>query len=374
MLKLNPFDDYPYHQHMMPNDVPATSDPHFNDGYWWSWYAEGSYFFCGLRIHPNNNVMDGYAGVIKGGVQHNIRVSRALRPDSNTLRVGPLTVEIVQPLEVQRLVLGENPSGVTFDVQVRASCPLYVETPYVHYRYSRVLNHLIRYSGSVRANGSATVLGQPVTIGDWYGARDHSWGIRSSMGPRVPIGGAGEADDDVDRRALRLWIPFETDRDSGFFHLHEDSAGRMLDFEGRVYRADGTPLTLASARHKLSYHPGTRRLSGGQFTLLHHDGTEDSYSFDVVCEPAHPQGFGYTRGWSDGGNPGVYRGVEYSEYDSFDVTEPAGLAGPVHVEPGRRLGGTEFAARCVGPNGASGMAHIEHMIYPPYEPYGFLTD
>lgn len=374
MLALNPFDDYPYHQYMMPNDVPATSDPHFNDGYWWSWYADGFYFFGGMRVHANNNVMDGYAGVVKNGVQHNIRLSRVLRPDANTLRVGPLSVQILEPLQVQRITLDENPSGVTFDVVATASCPLFVETPYVHYRYGRVLNHLMRYSGSVRATGTATILGEPLEINNWYGARDHSWGIRSSMGPYVPINGAGEKDDDTDKRALRLWVPFETDKDSGFFHLHEDRTGRMLDFEGRLYRADGSTITLASARHELNYHPSTRRLSGGQFTLVHHDGSEEVYSFEVVCEPSHPQGFGYTRGWSDGGNPGVFRGIEYAETDSFDVSDPAALAGPEYIETDRRLGGTEFATRCTGPNGSVGMAHVEHMIYPPYEPYGFTAE
>ena len=373
MLTLSPYDDYPYHQHMMPSDIPATSDSHFNDGYWWSWYNGDSYFFCGLRVHANNNVMDGYAGVVKDGVQRNVRVSRALRPHPNTLRVGPLSVEVVEPLVVQRLILEENPSGVTFDVQARASCPMFVETPYVHYRYGRVLNHLIRYSGSVRAGGTATVRGQVLDIDDWYGGRDHSWGIRSSMGPHVPIHGAGETDDDADRRALRLWVPFETDRDSGFFHLHEDRHGRVLDFEGRLYRPDGQTVTLASARHTLAYHPGSRRLAGGQFTLVQHDGVEQVYFFAVAGEPAHPQGFGYTRGWSDGGNPGAYRGVAYLEADSFDVSDPAGRAGPDHVDPARRLGGTEFATHCTGPGGAVGMAHVEHMIYPPYDPYGFTA-
>jgi hypothetical protein len=377
LLTLNPFDDYPYHQHMMPNDIPATSDPHFNDGYWWSWYAEGVYFFIGLRVHGNNNVMDGYAGVVKDGVQHNVRVSRALRPNPNTLQVGPLRLEIIEPLKVQRITLGDNPSGVTFDVQATASCPLFVEAPYVHYRYGRVFNNLIRYSGAVRATGTATILGERIDIDNWFGARDHSWGIRSTMGPYVPIGGAEETDDDnhtdSDKRALRLWVPFETNRDSGFFHMHEDKTGRVLDFEGKVYRANGTTVDLASVRHKLTYYPGTSRLSGGVFTLVHHDGSEEDYSFEVACQPSHPQGFGYTRGWNDGGQPGVYRGVEVIETDSWDVSDPAGRVGPDHTPVEKRLGGTEFATTCTGPGGSVGMAHVEHMLYPPYEPYGFTA-
>ena len=88
-MRLNPFDDYPFHQAIAPLDVPATSDPHFNDGYWFSFYREGTYAFCGLRLHPNSNVMDGYGGVLHDGVQRNVRFSRALRPRTNELAVGP---------------------------------------------------------------------------------------------------------------------------------------------------------------------------------------------------------------------------------------------------------------------------------------------
>ena len=52
MLRLNPFDDYPFHQHISPIDIPFTSDPHFNDGYWWSWYADGHYFFSASGCTP----------------------------------------------------------------------------------------------------------------------------------------------------------------------------------------------------------------------------------------------------------------------------------------------------------------------------------
>ena len=94
MLRLNPFDDYPFHQAITPIDIPASSDPHFNDGYWFSFYRAGSYAFCGLRLHPNSNVMDGYAGAVHGGEQRNIRLSRALRPRTNELTIGPFRLEI----------------------------------------------------------------------------------------------------------------------------------------------------------------------------------------------------------------------------------------------------------------------------------------
>jgi hypothetical protein len=97
---------------------------------------------------------------------------------------------------------------------------------------------------------------------------------------------------------------------------------------------------------------------------------EYDYEFEAACDPAHPQGFGYTYGWSDGGHLGVYRGEYAEEFDRFRVDDPAAALGPEHVPVDRRLGGTEFVVNVSGPRG-DGMAHVEHMIYGPYEPAGF---
>ena len=67
----------------------------------------------------------------------------------------------------------------------------------------------------------------------------------------------------------------------------------------------------------------------------------------------------------------VYRGIEYQELDRFRVDDPFSPLGPAHVPSNRRLGGTEFASALRGPGGTTGMAHVEHMIYGAYRPYGF---
>jgi hypothetical protein len=291
--------------------------------------------------------------------------------------VGPLSVEIVEPMVRQHLTLkgGDgNDQDLTFDVETTASAPMYVEAPHVQYRHGRLFNHLIRFSGPIRVTGAATIDGTELDIDRWYGARDHSWGIRSTMGPHIPINGVEIESADEDRRAVRIWVPFENDREKGFFHQHEDAEGRVLDMEGLIHHDDGTTSTVTGVEHRFEYFPGTRRLARGEFVLtLERDGTDNkaSYQFEVVCPPSHPQGFGYTRGWSDGGHPGVYRGAQYVETDRFDVSDPAAMAGPAHVPAGRRLGGTEFAASLNGSDGSVGMAHIEHMIYGRYDPYGF---
>ena len=184
------------------------------------------------------------------------------------------------------------------------------------------------------------------------------------MGPSLPVHGAGPAPPDP--RAMRLWVPFEVGGRAGFFHLHEDRHGDVLDCEGRVDRTDGGPSAdVLAVAHRLEYEEGTARLRAGTFDLTL-DGDDSLHmEFTVTCAPAHPQGFGYHHGWRDGGNPGVWRGVEHVEGERFDVADPTLLAGPVHTDPTRRLGGTEFTARLSDASGGEGMAHIEHMRYRP---------
>lgn len=370
-MQLNPFDDYPFHQGVLPLHVPASSDSHYNDGYWFAWYEGSRYFFCGLRMHPNNNVLDGYAGVISDGVQRSARFSRALLPDHGSLTVGPMRIEILEPMRRQRIVLAETDIGLSFDVAIEAVAPPFLESLATQFRYGRLINQVSRYTGVTRVSGHAVLDGEQIPLDRWHGARDHSWGIRSSMGPYVPIRGVGPANSEP-HRAMRFWVPFEVEDHSGFFHGHEDPQGRTIDFEGRLDWKDGRPsTTLVRLEHKLEYHPGTRELAGGLLTVTGADGTDYGYEFEVIGQPVHPQGFGYLRGWKDGGSPGVYRGADYYESDRFDISVPGELTGPEHVPGERRFGGSEYAARVLGKDGDRGIAMVEHMVYGPYERYGF---
>lgn len=364
MLPTHPYDDFPYHQAITPMGTPVTSDPRFNDGYYFAFYREERHVFCGLRFHPNTNVVDGYAGAVAQGVQRGFRATRAMDIDRSSMAVGPLRVEIIEPMITQRIICAENDFGIEFDVTLTASCPAFSEAPHIQYRHGRLLNHVLRYTQPVRAIGVVSIDGGEEPVDDWFGARDHSWGIRQTMGPALPV--HGSVPPPPDPRALRLWVPFEVGDHAGFFHLHEDANGTVLDCEGRLEPANGPGgpgADIVAVEHHLRYVNDTKRLSAGTFELVLDSGDRVPLEFGVVCAPAHPQGFGYTRGWSDGGNPGVWRGVYLIEGERFDVSDPGALAGPEHTDPTRRLGGTEFVSTMVGPHGAVGMAHVEHMLY-----------
>ena len=109
-------------------------------------------------------------------------------------------------------------------------------------RHGRVFNDVLRYTQVCRANGELTVDGEREPVDGWYACRDHSWGIRSTMGPYAPLG--GHEQESPDPRALRLWVPFECGDAVGFFHCHEAHDGSVLDCEGRLDPGGEPPLRI----------------------------------------------------------------------------------------------------------------------------------
>jgi hypothetical protein len=367
-LRLTVLDDYPWHQAAAPMPLPATSDSHFNDGYYWGFFTAGRFCLFGLRLYPNTNVMDGFGGAVVEGEQRMVRASRALRPHVQALEVGPLRLTILEPMRRQRLELTENPTGIEFDVTITATSPAFFESPDIHHRRGRLINHVLRYTQLCRADGTLSVDGREEAVERWYCDRDHSWGIRSSMGPQIPIRGVEPSRGDP--RAIRMWLPFELDDHCAMFSLHEDSDGNRIDFDGRIYRRDGRDVHLTDVRHAFRYLEGTRRLLGGELTLVTEDGEEHDYEFKVAGDPWSAQGLGYVRGWQDGGTPGTWRGESHVESDRFVVNDPAEIAGPPHVPVEKRLGACEYPIEIRDGTGQSGFAQFEHMVYRPYHPYG----
>ena len=369
-MRLYAADELPYHQVPTPFHMVGTSDAHFNDGYFIALYAQDWYFFAGLRLHPNGNVIDGWASVAHNNRQVVVRASRALRPRYDELAVGPVRLTIVEPMQRVRLTVEDNPSGVELDVELTTQGPPFVEDRYQHVKFGAVINDTIRYTTVCRATGRGRAMGHELLIDEWHAMRDHSWGIRSSMGVPTKLSGTDRTDEESFNRALRLWVPFEAGDHTGFVNTHEDPDGQPLDFEGRLDWPDGRSVALTGMSHELTYLPGTQWPTGGSIVLDGEDGVVRKYELRLAGTPADVQAGGYYRGWRDGLGPGIYRGPEVQEIDDYDVTPGGRQTGPPHVPVRHRLGPTEFPMHMVGPDGAAGMAHFEHSIRGEYRPYG----
>src|SRR5947208_292576 len=114
---LSKADDYPLHQRPEPIAIAGT-DRNFYDRYFFNGYTlDGSVFFAAaLGVYPHLNVMDAAFSVIRDGVQHNLRASRLLNMERMDTAVGPISVEVIEPLKSLRVRVGDNPHGIRADL------------------------------------------------------------------------------------------------------------------------------------------------------------------------------------------------------------------------------------------------------------------
>ena len=115
---LTNFDEHPVHQITEAFGSVMATDKHWNDGHYICLCdTEGNIQLIGLvRLYTNNDVIDGFLCVRHKGKQHNIRLSRRLRTDIDTIGIGPLRIEIVEPMQTVRLVLEDNEYGISCDL------------------------------------------------------------------------------------------------------------------------------------------------------------------------------------------------------------------------------------------------------------------
>lgn len=370
-MRLTAHDEYPFHQHPTPFHIPYTSDVHFNDGYFCVAMAQDWYIVSGIRLHPNMNVIDGFAGIARNGEQRVLRASRALRPDASNLQVGPLRIDIREPMRQVVISLQPGHGDFSFDLTFNARALPFMEAPYRFRKNGHLIHDMVRYAQICRVDGTATCDGETVQAKDWHAIRDHSWGVRSGMGPATPHGGMRE-DDEIDHRRFRIWSPFALDRYTGFFNTHEDENGKPLDFEGGIDMPDGRRIKLTAVKHDLKYAPGTKNVIGGKFALCDTDGNWREYTIEAAGTPADVQGLGYYGGWKDGGRAGVWRGIgPVVETDRYPSNAAGGKTGLLSLPEKKRLGPTEFPCIMIGPDGERGMAHFEQHLFGAYRPYGF---
>jgi len=298
---LHRFDDYTIHQ--MSGPISRVE----NDGSTWFdrcifemfSLKDKVYLAAGLGVYPNAGIMDGFVEVVRGTTQTNVRVSRRLHNDRDTMKVGPLAFKVVKPMEKWSLKLGKNEYGLSFDLEWKGA---YAPAKIRDVRYPRpgggpdmVWTHFFQ---NVIFNGSIVIDGTVIPVTDWRGARDKSWGER-----RIFEGGYG----------FYLWLhmPF-SDHGIDVFYM-EEMDGTPIYCDGAVTYDSGEQVRIVNLRHRLEFEPGTVRHTSGKLVLVHPDGSETVVKTKRLFQGGSLLGAGYK--WRQGFD----LGESHIEGDSWDI-------------------------------------------------------
>ncbi len=250
-------DDYPLHQTPEPMAV-SGGNRNFYDRYFFNGYsADGSIFFAAaLGVYPQLDIMDAAFCVSIDGTQHNLRASKRMTSERLDLNVGPITIEIVEPLQQLRLIISENDSAVSADITLTTRHNPIEEPRFIRREGPRLMMDYTRLTQNGDWSGSITVDGQGIDVAGCRGTRDRSWGIRpvgASESQPPPAGGFPQF--------WWLWTPLNFDNHCCFFHSNDDGDGIPWNRRGVVDAMGGNATEFEPVNIDLSYHSGTRRIA-----------------------------------------------------------------------------------------------------------------
>jgi hypothetical protein len=270
---LTPFDDYPVHQTALPIAHAGGGHPDFYDRFWFNGYTEDYYFAVALGIYPNRGIIDAAFGAVHDGWQRSVFASGRLPLDPTQTRVGPISVEITEPLRVNRVLVHAADLGIAADLTFQVRTAAFSEPRQTLLDGTRPVMDVTRLAQLGHWAGAIDLAGTHITVGPdtVYGTKDRSWGIR-------PVGQPAPA---APSRALPqiffLWAPLNFATECLHFMTFEDASGTpwaktaavlpVIPKAAAVFGPGTEAEPIEEARHEVDWAPGLRRSQGATLTF-----------------------------------------------------------------------------------------------------------
>lgn len=354
-------DDYPIHQRSEPIAYSGT-DRNFYDRYFFNGYRrDGAHFFAvAMGIYPHLNVLDASFCVIHNGIQHNVHASRILGMERMDTFVGPIRVEVVEPLSVLRVLVDDADHGIKAELTFHRRAAAIEEPRFIHRNGPRTAMDYTRLTQNGDWEGWIEISGTriEVTREEFQGTRDRSWGVRN-IGTPDPQPLAPEQEPQF----YWLWAPLNFDDRISLYHKNADVAGEAWNTAGVIAPVpDGAPTEYTDVHSEVAYMSGTRHAKSAVIRMRGKGG-ETSIELTRKFE-FFMSGLGYLHPeWGHG----TYHGELEVGYETFDLSDMNVLQPNfVHVQ-------AFCDARMTLPDGATrdGVGVLEQLVLGRYEPHGF---
>ncbi|MCZ4611293.1 hypothetical protein O3S80_47590 [Streptomyces sp. Lzd4kr] len=351
-----PLDEYPVHQVPLSMKHVATGDRNAYDRCIFHVldHQGRALLILGLGVYPNAGVIDAYATLRVGDTLHAVRASDALGDDRMRLVVGPLRIEVEEPLRRLRLV-GDDDS-LSYDLTWTAGFPALWEPHHVQRRGDRLTLEGRRFvqagsvSGVIRAGGEEF----RVTEAGWTGTRDRSWGVRPMPGED----GGRLAEEHPTEGFHWIWCPVRFEDRFLMVILQEDADGHRSLNEATLVRPGRRDTQLGWPQAEITYRPGTRH---PERAVVHLGDLRKPQELEVEILTSSPLAVGAGYPPADDWQHGTWRGRGWTDRRTYDLTEPHPLAA---------YGVTDHAAR-FRLDGRTGHGIFEHGSFGRHDPSGF---
>ena len=359
----DPLDELPIHQVPTSLRFVGTSDRNAYDRCILHAFSPdgATYLVAGVGLYPNLGVIDGYVTVRQGERQWAVQASDAIGGDRSSQAVGPIRVEVLEPLRKLRVVCDGAAHGLACDLIYEAAFPGREEPRHLTRTEDRVANDACRFVQLGRWSGTLEIEGRPVPVEGWSGDRDRSWGIRR-VGEPEP---AGRPPTDPVFGFWWVWAPLRFKDYAVVVIAGEDPDGTRTIHEAvRIFSEDSgrAPEQLGWAEFDIAYRSGTRHPERATIHLSGRRGKPFDIELETINSMALNVGCGYSStdpDWSHG----VWKGPNWVRGVTYDLTDPDLIARSA-------LTLSDHVARATCDDG-EGIGIFEHAILGRHEPTGF---
>jgi len=351
-----PLDEYPVHQVPLSMKHVATGDRNAYDRCIFHVLDhEGrALLIVGLGVYPNLGVIDAYATLRTGDALHAVRASDALGEDRMRLAVGPLRIEVQEPLRRLRLVGDDD--LLSYDLTWTAGFPALWEPHHLQRRGERLTLEGCRFvqaggvEGVIRAAGEEFL----VTADGWTGTRDRSWGVRP-----IPGEEGGRLAEDYPTEGFHwLWCPVRFEDRFLMVIVQEDADGHRSLNDATLVRPGHRDRQLGWPQPEITYRSGTRHPDRA---LIHLGDLRKPQELEVEILTSSPLAIGAGYPPADDWQHGTWRGRGWTDRRTYNLTQPHALAA---------YGVTDHAAR-FRLDGRTGHGIFEHGSFGRHDPSGF---
>jgi hypothetical protein len=327
---LTPFDDYPIHQTSLPLAHPQSADPNQYDRFWFNGYTEDFYFAAGMAVYPNRGIIDGAFAVVHDGVQRSVFASGRIPEDRSQTRIGPLTIDVVEPLRITRVRVDAADLGIEADVTFTARTVALEEPRQMITAGTKLMMDSTRLTQWGKWSGRISADGAEIPIDAIYGTKDRSWGVRpvGDPTPAAPVNTLPQI--------FFLWAPINWEDCCTHFLCFERANGdrfigsqAKLELMGPDDPAWGVEATERNIEHlagtavDLRWAKGLRRSEGASLRLLRHDGAQEQIELEPLLT-FRMRGLGYSHPeWGHARWHGEHAvGSESHKVEELDNLEP----------------------------------------------------
>jgi hypothetical protein len=352
-------DDFPIHQTSEPVAYAGT-DRNFYDRYFFNGYAlaGGDLFFAAaFGVYPHLNIADASFCLVNDGVQTSLHASRWLGMERMDLCVGPISIEVLEPLKRLKVRVEAPDKGVRAEIVFEGRAFPIEEPRFIRRNGPRTFMDYTRLTQNGRWSGWVERDGVRFDVGGLVGTRDRSWGIR-------PIG-ARDAQDLAPPQPPQffwIWSPCNFESGGFFFHTNDDAAGEPWNRRA-VWARDGVDATglheIRDCAIAIDWKSGTRHARRAVVSL-------GASGREVVFEPEYEffmLGLGYGHpAWGHGANKGALA-VEREDL-SLGGADPR-LPHHLHVQALSKVTYRDGAHEEVG------RGVLEQLAIGPHRPSGF---